>query len=398
MVKRRISLFGATGSIGASTVDLLKRHSDRFEVVTLTANTKAEELAQLARELNAQHVVIRDKDKYNDLKTALAGLPVQAAAGEEALLDAAVRPADVIVMAISGTAGLKPSFAAAGSGAHLALANKESIVCAGSLLMKTAKKAGTTLLPIDSEHNAVAQIIAGRDTSAVCKVTLTASGGPFRTWPLEKIAGATVRDALNHPVWSMGAKISVDCASLMNKGLELIEAQHLFDLKPQQLDVVVHPQSVVHALVEYADGSVLAQMAEPDMRVAISHCLDYPSRLASGVKPLDFAALKTLSFEAADEKRFPALRLAREAMEAGGLTPCALNAANEVAVEAFLREEIPFPVIAAIVEESLAKAADFDLARSTFTFEDVLAADQALRELAVSLLPYYGATSRRVSA
>lgn len=398
MVKRRISLFGATGSVGQSTVDLLKRHKDRFDVVTVAANSRAEELASIARALNAQRAIICDESALKTLRTHLDGTRIKTAAGEKALLDAASEPVDLIVMAISGAAGLRATFAAAQSGADLALANKESVVCAGALLMKHLDASGARLLPVDSEHNAVFQIIAGRDQSALRRVTLTASGGPFRTWSAGDIANARPEDALAHPVWKMGDKISVDCASLMNKGLELIEAQHIFNLAPPQLDILVHPQSIVHALVSYADGTVLAQMAVPDMRVAISSCLAWPQRCESGAGPLDLAKLQSLTFEKPDSDKFPCLRLAHAAMHEGGAAPCILNAANEIAVSAFLQNRIGFAAIPQVIENTFEKLDTLAAQKAFSTLEDVLETDAQARRIAASLLPYYETRAKRARA
>jgi 1-deoxy-D-xylulose-5-phosphate reductoisomerase len=398
VVRRRVSLFGATGSVGKSAVDLLSLHQDRFEVVTVAANNKAGELAGIARKLNAECAIVCDEAFYGNLQKNLSGTNIECAAGERALIDAASEKVDLIIMAISGAAGLRATFAAAGSGADLALANKESVVCAGALLMKMIEASGARLLPIDSEHNAVFQILQGRDKGSLKKITLTASGGPFRDWPLEKIANAKPEDALNHPVWNMGAKISVDCASLMNKGLELIEAQHIFSLKPERLDVLIHPQSIVHALVAYADGSVLAQMAMPDMRVAISACLDWPNRMASGAPGLDLAAVKSLSFENPDEKRFPCLKLARAAMKAEGAAPCTLSAANEIAVEAFLQNRIGFQAIPQLIELTMEKMTAVAAPINFASLEDVLSVDLESRRLAATFLPYHDINLRRASA
>lgn len=398
MVKRKISLFGATGSVGRSAADLLTRHKDRFEVVTVAANNRAVELAAIARQLDARHAIVCDEKAYNALRKNLSGTKISSAAGEAALIAAASEKVDLVIMAVAGAAGLRATFAAAASGADLALANKESVVCAGALLMKTIASAGTRVLPIDLEHNAVFQILQGRDNTKLKKVTLTASGGPFRDWPLEKIALAKPQDALAHPVWTMGPKISVDCATLMNKGLELIEAQHLFSLAPSQLDVLVHPQSIVHALIAYDDGSVLAQMATPDMRVAISSCLNWPDRLESGAQQLDLAATGLLSFAPPDLRRFPCLRLAREAMQKGGAAPCILNAANEIAVDAYLQERIGFNDIASIIEASVEKSEKSGFARNIATLDDVISVDGESRRIAASLLPYESVTSERASA
>ena len=395
MVKRKISVFGATGSIGSNTIDLLRQHKNDFEIVTLTAHENVDALAALAIEFNAARAVIASEKHFERLKQALAGTKIKAAAGEAKVIEAARIKVDVIVMAISGSAGLAPSYAAAGTGAHLALANKESIVCAGRLLLDHAAKNGTKILPVDSEHNAVFQILDGRDAAPLKKITLTASGGPFRTWPAEKIAQATPQDALAHPIWKMGDKISVDCASLMNKGLELIEAQYLFGLEPHQLDVLIHPQSIVHALAEFEDGSVIAQMATPDMRIAISSCLNWPQRLANHSKPLDLAKRGALEFETPDTQRFPCLALARRAMEEGGALPCCLNAANEIAVAAFLHDGLSFPSIALVIEDCLDK---FAARAAPATLQDVLALNEEVRQVAASLLPYYMNINTRVSA
>lgn len=398
MVKRRISVFGATGSIGGNTIDLLKRHRNKFEVLTVSANRNAEKLALVARELDAKNAIICDKEKFCDLRDALSGTAVNILSGEQALIDASSEAVDVTVMAISGTAGLRPSFAATRAGNHLALANKESVVCAGELLMDSAKAHGTKILPVDSEHNAIFQILDGRDVSRLRRITLTASGGPFRAWSREELNKARPQDALAHPVWSMGEKISVDSASLMNKGLELIEAQHLFGLQPEQLNVVVHPQSVIHALAEFEDGSVIAQLAEPDMRVAISSCLNWPERLQSGAKPLDLAQLQSLTFEQPDEKRFPCLRLAREAMKMGGFMPCALNAANEIAVNAFLQNGVSFTAISHFVEDCLSQTIKLNLPLLINSLDEVLEVDANTRKFAVSLLPHYDRSPVRASA
>ncbi|MES2907314.1 MAG: 1-deoxy-D-xylulose-5-phosphate reductoisomerase [Pseudomonadota bacterium] len=398
MVKRRVSLFGATGSIGQSTVDLLKRHADKFEVVTVAANSRATELAKIAIDLSAQRAIVCDESTIADLRYALSGKNIEVSGGENALLEAASEKVDLVIMAISGAAGLRATFAAAETGADLALANKESIVCAGNLLMRKLQASRARLLPVDSEHNALFQILDGRDQSALQKVTLTASGGPFRNWSAEKIAAATPEDALAHPVWNMGEKISIDCATLINKGLELIEAQHIFALKPEQLDVLVHPQSTVHAFVSYSDGSVLAQMAKPDMRVAISACLSWPQRLASGVESLDLAKLQSLTFEQPDLQKFPCLKLVRSVMQQGGALPCILNAANEIAVSAFLRKAIGFNDIYRIIAATLENTQTQSLQKAFVALEDVLQTDRESRRIAASLLPYSEANLQRAIA
>src|SRR6202158_1501395 len=350
---RSISILGATGSGGTSTVDLIKRDPQRYRVEAVTARRNAGALAKIAREVGARFAVVADPAAYDDLKDALAGSGIEAAAGEEALLEAAQRPADWVMAAISGSIGLKPTMAAIERGATVALANKECLVCAGNLFMRRAASAGATVLPVDSEHNAIFQALGAGAREDVKRVILTASGGPFRTWSLAAIKAATPEQASRHPNWSMGPKITIDSASLMNKGLELIEAHHLFALKSDEIDVLVHPQSVVHGLVEFRDGSMVAQLGSPDMRIPIAHCLAWPRRIDSPAARLDLAQLRELTFEAPDLVRFPALALARRALEAGGAAPTVLNAANEVAVGEFLAGRIAFPAITALVEAVL---------------------------------------------
>jgi 1-deoxy-D-xylulose-5-phosphate reductoisomerase len=348
---KRISLLGATGSVGASTLDLVARNPDRFAVAAVTAGRDWERLAALAKQHRAEVAVIADPAAFPPLKEALAGTGIEIAAGEAALAEAAGRPADLVVAAIVGAAGLPPTLAALEAGTPVALANKEALVCAGALMTATARRTGAALLPVDSEHNAIFQVLEARER--VQKITLTASGGPFRRWTLKQMAAVIPAQAVKHPTWSMGAKISVDSATLMNKGLELIEAFHLFGVRPDQLGVLVHPQSLVHGLVEYVDGSVLAQLGPADMRVPIAHALAWPERIATPVERLDLAAIGRLEFEAADRERFPALALAEAALAAGQCRPCVLNAANEVAVAAFLEGRIGFLDIAAVVADTL---------------------------------------------
>lgn len=348
-----LSVLGATGSVGTSTLDLVGRHPGRFEVVALTANGNAEALAGLARAHKARLAVVADASQYTALKSALAGSGIEAAAGSDAVVEAARRPADCVLGAIVGVAGLVPTLAAVEQGRRVALANKECLVSAGGPFMAAVKRHGATLLPVDSEHAGVFQALAGQDRAGIARIIITASGGPFRTWSSPDIAAATVEKALKHPNWSMGRKITIDSASMMNKGLELIEAHHLFDMPADRLDVVVHPQSIVHALVEYVDGSVLAQLANPDMRAPIALALAWPRRMPSPTPPLDLAKLATLTFEAPDFVRFPALRIAWDAMRRGGGATAALNAANEVAVEAFLSGAHKFSHIALAVEQTL---------------------------------------------
>jgi 1-deoxy-D-xylulose-5-phosphate reductoisomerase len=384
---RRITILGATGSIGASTIDLIKREPARYRVVAISARRNAAALAKAAREVGAQLAVVADPSVYNDLKEALAGTGIEAGAGEEALLEAAQRPADWVMAAISGAIGLKPTLAAIERGATVALANKECLVCAGSLFMRRAASSGATVLPVDSEHNAVFQALGAGPREDVRRVILTASGGPFRTWSLDAIKSATPEQALRHPNWSMGPRITVDSASMMNKGLELIEAQHLFALKPDEIDVLVHPQSVVHGLVEFRDGSVVAQLGSPDMRIPIAHCLAWPRRIDSPAARLDLARVRELTFEAPDSVRFPALALARHVMELGGAAPTVFNAADEVAVGEFIAGRISFPAIVALVEATVEAAQARGLLTDPAGVEAAIAVDHIARNIARDLLP-----------
>jgi len=351
---RTITILGATGSVGRSTLDLVARNRERYEVLALTAHKDVAGLAALAREFGAKQAVIGDETLLDALREALAGSDVQAAAGQGAIADAAASGAEWTMAAIVGTAGLGPVMRALGGGGTVALANKEALVSAGALMTEAARASGATLLPVDSEHNAVFQCLQGARPESVRRIILTASGGPFRTWPIERMRAATPEQAVAHPNWSMGAKISVDCATLMNKGLELIEAYHLFPVGADAIDVVVHPQSVVHSLVEYVDGSVLAQLGAPDMRVPIAYTLAWPDRMETPCERLDLVAAGRLDFEAPDLTRFPALALARSALSHGGPKPAILNAANEVAVASFLERRIAFLDIASVVGDVLA--------------------------------------------
>jgi 1-deoxy-D-xylulose-5-phosphate reductoisomerase len=357
---KRLAILGATGSIGRSCAQVIGAAPGRFEVASVASGRDGTTLARLAIELRAEFAAVADPAGYGDLKEALAGSGVATAAGVEAVREAALREADLVVSAIVGAAGLEPTFAAVAAGRAVALANKETLVCAGAAVMQKAKHAGAMLLPMDSEHNALFQAIGARDPDTIEMMTITASGGPFREWSAERIARATCEEALAHPNWVMGPKVTVDSAGLMNKGLELIEAHFLFGVPPARLDVVVHPQSIVHGLIAFADGSLIAGMASPDMRTPIAHCLAYPDRIVSGVRAPDLAALGRLTFERADLERFPALGLAIDALKAGGGAATALNAANEVAVAAFLGRRIGFSDIARVVSRTISamQAAD----------------------------------------
>ena len=382
-----MTLLGATGSIGASTTDLLKRERERFRVEAVSAHKNAAALATLARELGARFAAIGDPAAYGELKSALSGTGIKAAGGESGLLEAAERPAEWVIGAITGAAGLKPTLAAAERGAIVALANKETLVCAGALFMRRAAASGATVLPVDSEHNALFQAMSGSRREDVRRVILTASGGPFRTASAETVRSATVEQALKHPNWSMGAKITIDSATLMNKGLELIEAHHLFALAPEQIDVLVHPQSIIHSLVEFCDGSLIAQLGSPDMRIPIAYCLAWPERIAGPAPRLDLARAATLTFEEPDLARFPALTLARRALEAGGALPTILNAANELAVGEFLARRLNFAGIPALVEATLEAAVSRNWTAEPENVDEALSIDHNARLLARALLP-----------
>jgi len=350
---KSITILGATGSVGTSTLDLIEREPDRFRVVALTANCDVTKLAAAAIRTKAEFAVVADKSCLPELREALAGTGIRAGGGADAIAEAASLGADWTMGAIVGCAGLKPVMAAIEQGGTVVIANKEPLVSAGDVILAAAKRSGATLLPADSEHNAIFQCFDATRPERVRRIILTCSGGPFRDWTTEQMRVVTLEQAVKHPNWSMGAKISIDSATCMNKGLELIEAARLFPIAHDRIEIVIHPQSVVHSLVDYVDGSVLAQLGPPDMRTPIAHTLAWPDRMATPMAPLDLIAIGRLDFEAPDPVRFPALRLAREALDAGGARPAILNAANEVAVEAFLQRRIGFLEIAAIVEHTL---------------------------------------------
>ena len=372
---KKVSILGATGSIGKSTLDLIQRSPDEFEVVALTASANVGALADAARWTKAKLAVIADEGRLGELETALQGTDCRAAAGPNALIEAAAGEAELVVAAIVGCAGLKPTMAAIEAGKTVALANKEALVTAGDIMTEAVRRNGSTLLPVDSEHNAIFQSLAGSHIDQVSRIILTASGGPFRTASTSHMRDATPAQAVAHPNWSMGAKISVDSATLMNKGLELIEAHYLFGLPSDRIDILVHPQSVIHSLVEYVDGSVLAQLGSPDMRIPIAYALAWPDRMPTPAQRLDLAAISRLDFEEPDLERFPALRLAREALEARGSAPAVLNAANEIAVASFLKGGIRFSDIARLVETALQEN-DRPAPQS---IEDVFEIDQDVR-------------------
>ena len=382
-MRRKLSILGATGSVGKSTLDLVERAPDKFEIVALTAGSNALALAEAALRTGARLAVVADEARLPELKQALAGSACRAASGREAMLEAAAGEAEWVMAAVVGCAGLEPVMAALGAGRTVALANKEALVTAGSLMIDAAARTGASLLPVDSEHNAIFQCLAGSRREDVARLVLTASGGPFRTSALEAMARATPEQAVAHPNWSMGAKISVDSATMMNKGLELIEAHHLFSMAAERIDVLVHPQSVIHSLVEYRDGSVIAQLGSPDMRIPISYALAWPERMETPAHRLDLAALQKLEFERPDGERFPALGLAREALRSGGSAPIVLNAANEVAVAAFLARRIGFADIAG----SVARALDRISVGAPASIGQVIDIDREVREKAPEFMP-----------
>ena len=379
---RRVTILGATGSIGTSTLDVIAARPDALIVEAVTANANAEKLAEVARATGARLAVVSDPSAYRALADALAGTAIETAAGPAAVVEAATRPTDVLVAAIVGAAGIAPTYAALAAGTPVALANKECLVSAGELFVRTSRARAVPILPVDSEHNAIFQILEGRSLDDVARIVLTASGGPFREWSRDRMATATPAQALAHPNWSMGPKITIDSATLMNKGLELIEAHHLFAVGGDRLDVVVHSQSVVHGMVTFRGGSVLAALGPADMRAPIAHCLAWPERDAGGGTGLDLAALGSLTFSRPDTTRFPALSIARQALDAGGWATNILSAANEVAVAAFLAGTIGFLQIAESVEESIARAAARYAGTAVDSIEAAMALDRAGRRIA----------------
>ena len=382
---RRISVLGATGSIGENTLDLVGRDPASYAVIALTGGRNTGRLAELAVKHRAELAVIADESCYGDLRARLAGTGIEAAAGADALIEAASRPADWVMAAIVGAAGLKPTLAAVRQGTCTALANKECLVSAGSIFMREVARYEASLLPVDSEHSAAMQVMGGGAPESIERICLTASGGPFRSWSLADMADVTPKQALAHPNWSMGPKVTIDSATMMNKALELIEAHHLFSVNAERLEVLIHPQSIVHCLVYYRDGSVLAQMSCPDMRTPIAYSLAWPNRMQAPTARLDLAGMGALVFEAPDEARFPSLRLARDVLAAGGSAGTVLNAANEIAVEAFLGGRIGFLAIGRLVETTLDRSAH--LARlSPDSVDEVLAIDSEARAIALSLL------------
>lgn len=391
MIRRRVTVLGSTGSVGCSTLDLMdqveRAGTGVFEVEALTGGANIVRLAEQARRWKPKLAVTADPAKLNVLREALAGTGVEAAAGDQAVIEAAARPADWIMAAIVGAAGLRSAWAAAATGATLALANKESLVCCGPALIERVRRSGGQLLPVDSEHSAIHQVFPHHAPEQVARLVLTASGGPFRTTPREALKSITPEQAVAHPNWSMGAKISVDSATMANKGLEAIEAAYLFDMPAERIGVVVHPESIIHSLVEYVDGSTLAQMGPPDMKTPIAYALAWPDRIAWRAPRLDLAALGQLTFEAPDDERFPALKLARQALQAGGAAPIVFNAANEVAALAFLDRRLGFLNIAAVVADTLSRvtASGVD-SGSDDACDAALAVDAQARRMAESII------------
>ena len=382
MNKRQIALLGSTGSIGTQALDVVRDNADRFEVYALVARQNVDLLAQQAREFRAEVVVIADEQYYAPLKEALADLPMKVWAGADAIADVVqMAPVDVVLTAMVGYAGLRPTLAALEAGKAVALANKETLVVAGELVTATARRTGAPILPVDSEHSAIFQCLVGQDASAVEKVILTASGGPFRTTPRAALADVTPAEALRHPNWSMGAKVTIDSASMMNKGFEMIEARWLFGLPPERIKVVVHPQSIVHSMVQFADGAVMAQLGTPDMHLPIAYALAYPRRLRSAAPRPDFAQLSTLTFEAPDRERFRNLDYAYEAARRGGNMPCILNAADEVAVAAFLSGKIGFLAMSDLIAETMARTTFI----ATPTYDDYVQTDAEARRIATEI-------------
>jgi 1-deoxy-D-xylulose-5-phosphate reductoisomerase len=377
---KRVTVLGSTGSVGANTIDLIERNRDAYVVEALTANSNVKDLARQAIDLGAQFAVVADPNLYFDLKSALSGSTVEAAAGPDSLVEAAQRPSDFVMAAIVGSAGLRPTLAAVRRGTTIGLANKECLVSAGEIFINEVRDYGAKLLPVDSEHSAIYQVLDFKQHKKIRRIILTASGGPFRKFTTTQMANVTPEQAIAHPNWEMGAKISVDSATMMNKGLELIEAYHLFPVEEHEIEILVHPQSVIHSMVDYVDGSVLAQLGTPDMRTPISYALAWPNRMEAPVPKLSLEDICTLTFEPPDAIRFPTLRLAREALQAGNGAPTILNAANEVAVERFLKMEIAFTDIAIIVEKTLESIDSLAISN----LDDIAETDLAARVFAKS--------------
>ena len=381
--KKQIAILGSTGSIGSQALQVIEAHSDLYEPYALTTNNNADLLIQQARKFNPEAVIIANEEKYTYLKEALADMPIKVYAGKEAICEIVEsQPIDIVLTAMVGYSGLKPTIRAIEAGKAIALANKETLVVAGELINKLAQQYNTPILPVDSEHSAVFQCLTGEVGNPIEKVILTASGGPFRTYSLEQLKTVTREQALNHPTWSMGAKITIDSATMMNKGFEVMEAKWLFGLKPEQIEVIIHPQSIIHSMVQFEDGSIKAQMGLPDMRLPIQYAFSYPDRVPSTFERLDLAKVATFTFEQPDITRFRNLALAYEAMNQGGNMPCIVNAANEVAVAAFLNDEISFLGMSDVIEATMQRVAYV----KTPVYDDYVATDTAARKIALKLI------------
>lgn len=381
--RRKIAVLGSTGSIGTQALDVISKHADRFEAYVLVANNSVELLIKQAREMMPEVVVISNKDKYNQLKDALADLPIKVWCGVEAI-EEVVRDEniDLVLTAMVGISGLKPTVSAIKAGKAIALANKETLVVAGELIATLALKHRVPILPVDSEHSAIFQCLNGERNNRIDKILLTASGGPFRNFSAEQLTKVTKKEALNHPNWDMGMKVTIDSSTLMNKGFEMIEAKWLFDVKPSQIEVLIHPQSIIHSMVQFDDNTIMAQLGQPDMRAPIQYAFSYPERLKLEMEPVDFIKLTQLTFEAPDRDRFPNLNFAYEAIEKGGNMPCILNAANEVAVSLFLEDKIGFYEMSSLIE----KAMDRSAFMREPTLSDYIQCDKETREIIYSLI------------
>lgn len=383
--KRKIAVLGSTGSIGTQALDVISRHPERFEAYALVANNRVDKLEEQARRFLPEVVVVGNEARYAELKEALSDLPVKVWAGsdavEQVVSDSEI---DIVLTAMVGFSGLKPTVSAIKAGKTIALANKETLVVAGELITGLALENRTPVLPVDSEHSAIFQCLNGEGGNEIEKILLTASGGPFRNFSMERLCGVTKNEALNHPNWNMGAKVTVDSSTLMNKGLEMIEAKWLFDVQPSQVEVVIHPQSVIHSMVQFKDRSIMAQLGSPDMRIPIQYAFSYPERLSSDVKPVDFFELSSLTFEKPDTEKFPNLKLAYAAIGKGGNMPCIMNAANEVAVELFLREELGFLQMSLLIEQVMQRASFIE----NPSLEEYIQTDAEARELALEASKY----------
>lgn len=390
---KSVSILGSTGSVGTSTLDVIAANPGLYEVEALTAGKNVDLLVQQAKKHKAKLAVIADESLYSELKEKLSSTCIEVAAGRKAIIDAAARSADYTMAAIVGFAGLEPMMAAIQNGKHVAIANKEPLVAAGKIVLEAAKKSGATLLPVDSEHNAIFQVLEEENRKSISRLILTASGGPFRATPLDQLGSVTPEQALKHPNWSMGDKLTIDSSTMMNKALEVIEAHHLFAMPPEKIDVLIHPQSIIHSMVEYEDGSILAQMGPSDMKVPIAHTLGWPSRVKNDFEPFDFTKVSGLTFENVDARRFPAINLAYDCLKQGAESCLAFNAANETAVAAFLERRIGYLDIFEIVRETIEKGGGHDVT----TLDNVILCDQKVRDLATQCIVTRTTSNRKVS-